>query len=148
MWCMLGRWRSKRYAEDAKFSQRRRGRNRMGETGVVSKYVNQFEIDVQTDFSNPGSEKSGEYLQAQIEKRVSIYISQGQGVQVVDVLRKWILQREHLAMIAITIAKTHSFSVLIPEIDQLNNDVLAGKVFHTYYSAEWIAPALESLKSD
>ena len=92
--------------------------------------------------------KKGEYFQDQIEKRVSIYISQGHRDQVVDVLRKWIIQREHLAMNAVSIAKTHSFSELIPEIDQLNNDVLAGKVFYTYYSAEWIAPALESLKSD
>lgn len=99
----------------------------------------------QSDLDNPGSLKSGEYLEEQILKTVRCALRAGDRDGVIDALREWLsLGREPETMLAVTAAKQEQLTELVPEIKTLRTDVQAGRVFPIFY-LRWIDEALDAL---
>ena len=100
---------------------------------------------LQSDLDNPGSLKSGEYLEERILRTVRRALLAGDRDGVVESLREWlILRQEPQTMLAVTAAKNEQLTELVPEIEALRTDVLAGLAFPRFY-LHWIDEALSSV---
>jgi hypothetical protein len=88
---------------------------------------------LETTFNDPGSFKSGEYL----EEHVLLYARQflhTDRLGLVDALCSWIiLKNEPRTMLAVRIAKELGLQELRQVIEMLRHEVAAGKVFPKYY---------------
>lgn len=87
----------------------------------------------QTDFNNPGSLKSGEYLEEQIVKRARwLFPKDPSGV--IEALREWLLNRqEPHTMLAVTVIEELAIVQLRNELLSLKDDIVQGKIFMPFY---------------
>lgn len=102
-------------------------------------------LALQSDLDNPGSLKSGEYLEDRIFGTVRRALAAGDRVGVVEALRDWlIMRREPQAMLAVAAAGKEQLAELVLDIQALRADVLAGRAFPKFY-LRWIDEALSAL---
>ena len=85
--------------------------------------LNQFA----TDFSDPGSEKSGEYLREHVLRRAE-RIVQSDRSGLVEAMRDW-LQRRSLphTLLAVAVAQEARLTELVPDLHSLRDDILASR---------------------
>ena len=107
------------------------------------------EVDVlsalQTALDDPGSEKSGEYLKDHVLEVVRRAMATGDRSGVIAALRVWLcLRKDPQTMLAVTAAETAQLVELVADIEALQEDVRAGRLFRTYY-LRWIEAALTAL---
>jgi hypothetical protein len=87
----------------------------------------------ETDLTNPGSYKSGEFLRDHIANRSEALLDSNR-TAVIGALREWILSRsEPQSMVAVSVVGRLRISELEPDIQDLKQDVEAGKFFPHYY---------------
>ncbi len=87
----------------------------------------------ETDLTNPGSLKSGEFLEDRIRERAARLIP-GDRAGVVDAFRDWIARRsEPFTMLAVDVARMESLTELEPEVEGLQRDIAAGLCFRPHY---------------
>lgn len=100
---------------------------------------------LESDISNPGSYKSGEYLEEHVlEHAVDILHKDKQGL--IEALKDWIeAQSEPRTMLAVRVAKNLGLVELIPQILELRREIDSGKVFPKFY-LRYIDEALNILK--
>ncbi len=99
----------------------------------------------QTDFNNPGSLKSGEYLQEQIVKRARwLFPKDPSGV--IEVLRQWLhnIQEPH-TMLAVKVIEELAIEQFRDELLSLKSDIEKGKIFMPFYVRD-VDDALSALK--
>jgi hypothetical protein len=114
----------------------------------MTSFLNGFEEEVQTDFNNPGSLKSGEYLYSAIHSRAQRFIDYGKRNEVIAVARYWIhKQIEPETMIAIKLSSDFQFNELLKDIETLNEAVISGRILQPFYS-ETITPVIQSLRQN
>jgi hypothetical protein len=100
---------------------------------------------VASDFTDPGSKKSGEYFEDHVLWHMrQVLPTERQGV--VEVLNKWIDMRgDHVSMLAVRLAGVLGITEMIPKILKLKRAVERGKVFRKYY-IDSINMALDKLQ--
>ncbi len=103
--------------------------------------LNQFA----TDFSDPGAEKSGEYLQDHVLRRAE-RIVQTDRPGLVEAMRDW-LQRRSLphTLLAVAVARETTLTELVPDLHSLRDDIRDGRAFRSEQAA-WVDEALAVLE--
>jgi hypothetical protein len=98
----------------------------------------------ETDMSDPGSYKSGEYLEEHILIRASnALLTDRSGL--VAALQEWLsLRDEPRTMLAVTMARKLTLQELKADIEALRKEVSEGRVFPHYYLRK-IDATLEAL---
>ena len=105
-----------------------------------------IEQGFQTDFDNPGSLKSGEYLYEHILRRASRFVAEDRE-NLMLVLRGWIRTRsEPHAMLAVSVAGELRLTELRNDLQDLESDIERGKVFYPYYQ-DRVTEALRQIDS-
>lgn len=90
-------------------------------------------VILESDINNPGSYKSGEFLEQHVLRHASSIIKTDR-VSLIDALKEWIQTKtEPRAMLAVKVAQKLKLEELKPEIVQLRNEVSAGKNFPLFY---------------
>lgn len=85
------------------------------------------------DINNPGSSKSGEYLEEHV-LRHSAEIVQTDRQGLVEALKEWIEAKEEpRTMLAVRIARKLGLLELIPQIKDLREEIAHGGVFPKFY---------------
>ena len=103
-----------------------------------SEILKGFEIDL----SDPGSEKSGEYLHQHLLQRAKRALQQGDREGLVDALRGWLrAQIEPETMLAVSIARELVLVELRPELEYLRAAIEKDQVFPNFYIC-WVDEAL------
>lgn len=100
----------------------------------------------ESDLEDPGSLKSGEYLEAHVlaHARSAAAIEKD---TLVEVLRDWLLiTNEPRTMLAVKVAKELRLRELTPYLENLRNRIETGKAFLPFY-LHWVDDALKSLRS-
>lgn len=99
---------------------------------------------LESDISNPGSYKSGEYLEEHaLRHAFNIVTTDRPGL--VEALTEWInLKTEPRTMLAVRIAQQLKLAELINPIRKLRNEIAHGQVFPSYY-LRYIDEALEDI---
>lgn len=99
---------------------------------------------LENDMSNPGSFKSGEYLEEQVLSRATgILHKDKQGL--IEALIKWIeAKSEPRSMLAVSIAKNLGLVELKPQILDLKQKIECGKIFPRFY-LKYIDEAIHEL---
>ncbi|MFU8830102.1 MAG: hypothetical protein ACNA8P_11815 [Phycisphaerales bacterium] len=93
----------------------------------------EIERGFQTDFDNPGSLKSGEYLYEHILRRASRFVAEDRE-NLVLVLRDWVRERcEPHTMLAVSIADELRLAELRNDLVELKSDIERGKAFYPFY---------------
>ena len=102
---------------------------------------------LETDTTDPGSEKSGEYFFEHAYNHLnSVLDTDREGI--IEALREWTGKRtEFETMQAVDLAAKLGLVELIPEISKLGDEIRAGKIFYKYYT-EWTEKALEKLNKE
>ena len=103
--------------------------------------------ELQDDFENPGSQKSGEYLEEHVLATAYRALILGDRQALVEVLRDWIsTRRAPQSRLAVTIARKLSLIELRQDIQGLRADVERGRA-HDYdrFALRWIDAALQVL---
>lgn len=67
--------------------------------------------------------------------------------ELIAAMREWISQRDKRTLLGMRIAVEHKLLELKPDIEQLLEDVRAGRVFSPYYE-EFIVPALKKMEAN
>ena len=100
--------------------------------------------DLEADLSNPGSRKSGEYLEDRITVRLrQSLVHDRDGV--VGALTDWlILRQEPQTMLAVRMAAKFRLGELRKPIEELGRDIEKGKAFLPFYK-RWVDEALEAM---
>lgn len=99
----------------------------------------------ETDLTNPGSQKSGEYLSEHLIQRARSFLNEDR-IGVVEALREWIARRDKLYTLhAVTIARELHLVELADDIGRLHAEIQSGAVFLPYYS-QWTESALSALR--
>ena len=94
---------------------------------------NEISKSFETDFTNPGSIKLGEYLQEKILSRARNIVQKNRP-NLIELLKEWLaLRSEPKTMLAVRLAKELSLIELLPEIEKLKNDIQTGKCFFPFY---------------
>jgi hypothetical protein len=103
-------------------------------------------ILLDTAMTDPGSYKSGEYLEEHAFDYLNKIInSDREGI--IEALREWIgLRSEPETMLAVRLARRLKISEVIPQIKKLRKEVDKGNVFMRYYLTS-IDQALDVLQS-
>jgi len=105
----------------------------------------EIENAFETDFTNPSSIKSGEYLVDNVLSRAR-KLEHEHKSELVEVLRSWIQQRtEPRTMLAVTIAGELRLTELRTELDTLTAAVKSGECFLPFYLRQ-IERALTSME--
>jgi len=99
---------------------------------------------LETDTTDPGSEKSGEYFFEHAFNHLnSVLDTDKKGI--IEALREWIGKKaEFETTQAVDLAVKLGLTELIPEISKLDEEIRAGKIFYKYYSLQ-TEKALEKL---
>lgn len=99
---------------------------------------------LQSALNDPGSQKSGEYL----EEHVSVQLKRSIGddrVGVVQALESWLeFRKEPQTMIAVRMAAEFQIQELRPLIEKLAQEIEKGDAFLPFYK-RWTDEALEKL---
>ncbi len=112
----------------------------------MTNFLNSFEEESQTDFNNPGSHRSGEYLYSAIQSRARRFIENGKRSEVVAVTQHWIQkQTRPETLIAVKLSDQFRFKELLSDIEALNKAVIERQILLPYYS-EFITPVIQSLR--
>ncbi len=102
-------------------------------------------LDFESDLEDPGSLKSGEYLEAHVLAHARSAAAKDKD-SLVEVLRDWLLiTNEPRTMLAVKIAKELRLSELTPYLENLRNRIETGKAFFPFY-LRWVDEALQSLR--
>lgn len=102
-------------------------------------------ISLENVISDPGSYKSGEYLEERIFKFL-LGIKESKKQEIVEVLQEWIeTQSEPRTMLAVRLARELLITELIPQIKELRHKINNGKVFPRFY-LKYIDEALTELQ--
>jgi hypothetical protein len=101
---------------------------------------------LESDISNPGSYKSGEYLEEHtISHAVDVLQNDKQGL--IEALMDWIeTQSEPRTVLAVRVAKNLGLVELKPQIFELRHKIDTGKVFPRFY-LRYIDEALNALEN-
>ncbi|MCO6455263.1 MAG: hypothetical protein J5I93_08175 [Pirellulaceae bacterium] len=87
-----------------------------------------------SDLNDPGSQKSGEYLEEHVLRQARSAVASDR-VGLVEAMRQWLeLRREPETMLAVSVAEETELQELAPDIDRLLAEVVAGQVFQPYYA--------------
>ena len=87
----------------------------------------------ETDMSDPGSYKSGEYLREHVLQHAKGVLSTDRS-SLVEALREWLKARsEPRTMIAVTVARKLDLKELKSDIQALRNEVADGRTFPRFY---------------
>ena len=90
--------------------------------------LNQFA----TDFNDPGSEKSGEYLETHVLDRARQIVSDDRP-GLMDVMRDWMEPRRYPhTLLAVAVARELRLTEMRAELEQLSGDVDAGKALRPH----------------
>jgi hypothetical protein len=101
---------------------------------------------LETDFTDPGSYKSGEYLEEHIFWHIELLI-QNERRHIIEILNDWLNMRiEPHTMLAVDVAGKFEISELVPQILELRHEIESGKSFLRYY-VQRIDKALIKLES-
>jgi len=101
---------------------------------------------LESDISDPGSYKSGEYLEEHA-LRHSVKILQTDKQGLIEALRDWIgTQSEPRTMLAVRVAKNLGLVELIPQILELKHEIDSGRVFPKFY-LRYMDEALTELRT-
>lgn len=85
------------------------------------------------DINNPGSYKSGEYLEESVFRH-STEIIQTDRQGLVEALKEWIEAKEEPhTMLAVRIARRLRLMEMIPQIKDLRDEIARGGVFPKFY---------------
>lgn len=97
---------------------------------------------LETDISDPGSYKSGEYLEEHILKHARQIVNMDRS-SLIEVLREWLnLRCEPRTMLAVTIARQLGLREIRSDIEFLRKDILEKKVFPFFIYALLMTPSL------
>jgi hypothetical protein len=100
--------------------------------------------ELETDMSDPGSYKSGEYLEEHILASANAALLTDR-VGLIAALREWLsLRDESRTMLAVTMARKLRLQELKADIEALRKEVSEGRVFPRFYLRE-IDASLEAL---
>lgn len=100
---------------------------------------------LESDVQDPGSYKSGEYLEEHALRHAS-YIVETDRQGLVEALTEWInAKTEPRTMLAVTIAQKLKLKELMNPIRMLRNEIAHGNVFPSFY-LRYIDEALEGMK--
>ncbi len=100
--------------------------------------------EFETDFTDPGSHYSGEYLYEHIVRRAKYLIKEDRE-GVIEACRYWFsLRKEPHTMLAVYITKDLIIKELKPDLEKLKHDIESGKVFLLYYK-RWVDEALAAI---
>ncbi len=103
--------------------------------------LNDFNIDL----SDPGAEKSGEYLEDLIFRRAVKLIEEDRA-GVIEAFCEWIsLREEPYTMIAVRIAGKLRIRELLSDIEKLKIDIESKKTFLPFY-IKWVDAAIAAMK--
>ena len=98
----------------------------------------------ETDMTDPGSWKSGEYLKDHVLQHATNVLSNDRD-GLIDALHEWLKARsEPRTTIAVTVARKLGLKELRPDIEELRRDVDNGQYFPRFY-LENIDATLKSL---
>lgn len=87
----------------------------------------------ETDLSDPGSYKSGEYLRDHVMTHAKAILADNRE-SLIEALRQWIESRsEPRTMVAVSIARRLGLTELREDVTSLKCDVEAGKYFPSFY---------------
>jgi hypothetical protein len=101
---------------------------------------------LETDFTDPGSYKSGEYLAEHIFWHIGLLI-QNERQYIIEILNDWLnLRIEPHTMLAVRTADKFDVSELVPQIKALKHEIENGNSFPRYY-IQRIDKALMKLES-
>lgn len=105
----------------------------------------EIETAFETDFANPGSMKSGEYLSEQLRARSKKFIDRNK-LELAEVLISWVQQRtEPKTMLAVEIAGELKLTELTAELNLLRDSIEKGECFFPFYLKR-VDEALNSIK--
>lgn len=97
--------------------------------------------------SDPGSYKSGEYLEMHIFRSL-IDIQKTEKHGIIEALQEWIeTQSEPRTMLAVRLAKKLRIVELIPQIGELRHKINIGEIFPKFY-LRYIDEALTELQKN
>lgn len=103
--------------------------------------------EFETDFTDPGSVKSGEYLESHVLARARTIIEKDRA-GLIAALEEWLeMNNEPKTMLAVKVANEMRLKELIPSIEKLRERIESGKAFFPFYM-RWVDEALDSLKKD
>ena len=86
-------------------------------------------IEYNTDFSNPGAEKSGEVLYSSLLTRTKRLLPDNRDI-VTEIFRKWLEMRNKVETnMAMRILMEIKMPELLPELVKLREDIIEGKIF-------------------
>jgi len=99
---------------------------------------------LQTALNDPGSQKSGEYLQDLVAKQLKRSVDDDRA-GVVQALEAWLKTREEpQTMLAVRMAMAFEIKELRQSIEQLAREIEKGDTFLPYYK-RWTDEALDKL---
>ena len=91
---------------------------------------------LETDITDPGSYKSGEYLRTHVLSRAKAISSMDRD-GLVEAMREWLgMRSEPKTMIAVMVSEKLRLKELKSDIETLREDVFAGKYFPRFYLRE------------
>ncbi len=90
----------------------------------------------ETDFTNPGSYKSGEYLEEHVLIRAK-RIVRNDRPNLIEVLREWLaLRTEPKTMLAVVVARELRLTELKQDLANLSTEINTKKTFPAFYCDE------------
>jgi hypothetical protein len=93
---------------------------------------------------NPGSMKSGEYLEEQVRQQLERALLVDR-LGVIEALNDWVLLREEpQTMLAVQMAVNFRLYELLNPIKVLGEDIAAGRIFFPFYK-QWVDEAIKAL---
>ena len=103
--------------------------------------LNQFA----TDFSDPGSETSGEYLQEHVLRRAERIAGENRE-GLVAAMRDWLQRRSapH-TLLAVAVAQQTGLTELVPDLQTLRGEIQDGRTMHAH-EGTLVDRALETLQ--
>jgi hypothetical protein len=97
--------------------------------------ISEIEMLFNTDFSDPGAVKSGEYLAEHVLSHANYiinYCHERDGL--VEVMKSWLEGRKlpH-TLLALEVASTYGLHELLPIIHEIRNEVDTGRIFMKFF---------------
>lgn len=104
-------------------------------------------LALEGDMTNPGSQKSGEFLAEHVLWTAQRFVAAGDRSGLIDAMQEWLrLRRDPQTMLAVKVVAKERLVELASEVRALRADVEAGRTLWRYY-VRWIDDALDVIES-
>jgi hypothetical protein len=109
--------------------------------------ISEIEMLFNTDFSDPGSVKSGEYLSEHVLSHANYILNyRHERHGLIEVMKNWLEERRlPQTLLALEVASTYQLNELLPTMHEIREEVIVGTIFMKFY-VTYFDGAIKSLE--